>query len=388
MGHVVDYTTFTEVDPNDTITVSSSTITANAIFTKESAFTYRNYGAGFFTEPLNHQFDCQMGSASQNLGRFGIWGVFDNFGDVRTLLINDEGMSVDLFTDSSVVTLFAFVAKGGSQDFDQSVNLSLDTRYYIDVAISSGTYTTKIYSDPTRTTLVDTLTVAYTISVNFPYNIAMSSWLNVAQTAVAYGDVSNLTFDVGSVDSSAGILGRDFTANGVNYFITPITDKFPQREGALFGWVKSNTSVTGHFFSTNDTGGTTLEHRTTNDGVSATLSWVMSNEAGSSVAVPLPSTFLADLYTFVGWEWLYDEDADQTTMRGYLGQANNDLVEGGRVVMNGKVNKPDTSFNIGEWDGTVLSSPAQIDDTAIISGRLDRKDWDRVYNSRRGYVIV
>ena len=188
----------------------------------------------------------------------------------------------------------------------------------------------------------------------------------------------------GTLDSATGKLGQGFNANGINWFEFP-PSVVPQLAGSLFSWVKSNSSIDdldARFFGTDDTAGQTKEHRTYRNGVDFPLELAFRMEAGPIVARSLPATFTNDTWVFVGWTWLYDSEANETAITGYL---NN--VAGPPFVSAGKIVASDRSFNIAEWGGTVLPSPAGIDETTIHSRVLSADDRTALYNSGAAVLL-
>lgn len=160
-----DLTTYTEVDPNSHITVATGKVTGAGINRNESAYLYKDFGAGYFNA-LNINFEFKCTELSTN----------DIGGLVCTA--NDVGDKSQWTGDNIWCSIY--YASGGSRKIYLGADyyvLTVNTLYYCTLSRSAGsdTVSLKIYSDSARTTLLDTLTTTISASATFRYLYAMSS---------------------------------------------------------------------------------------------------------------------------------------------------------------------------------------------------------------------
>lgn len=81
------YHQWTEVDPNSHITISSSLLTniAFAMYENETAYVYRDMGAGGLTPYFDHYFTFNMTAILPTNDKFGLWAVSNNRGSLEDI---------------------------------------------------------------------------------------------------------------------------------------------------------------------------------------------------------------------------------------------------------------------------------------------------------------
>lgn len=202
-----DYTTYTEVDPNSKIGVTSNTITANGIETNFDAYVYDDKGAAFFDEDYSQELDFQKTGGSSGNQFVYIWGLANVVAGGRALLTSYQAHQIIIFGSNPVVRLLE--CRGGSFVSDDSIALSLNTRYWLtmirDESIgANGQLQCFIYSDSGRTVLVDTVSVLLASKQDFRYVYAINSD-NHGSASSWSGDIQNLDLGVVAV---AGNINR------------------------------------------------------------------------------------------------------------------------------------------------------------------------------------
>src|SRR3990167_6767698 len=168
-----NYTTYTETDPNNRYTVTSTKINVVGLDRNEDAHVVYDFGVNFFNENFTTKVDVYIDSASQVDGLLRMaWGLANAIDDVSGLRVAGQSHLDIYIAKTSTGGLVAASEYYGSNVFDNSIDLSLDTTYYLTIVRdeSIGTYGTLycyIYSNSGRTTLVDTLTITLRAKLDF-----------------------------------------------------------------------------------------------------------------------------------------------------------------------------------------------------------------------------
>jgi hypothetical protein len=159
---------FAKVDPNSHLTVTSSKVTAVDLTRNEDAYVYKDFGADYF-DGLDIDFEFYLDSVSEGNGRatFGLTNDVDDSASWTGAYIK---VRLKKGAPSTVI-----LDIGGSED---SYNISDDTMYYCTMQRSAGNDTVYlyIYSDASRTTLLDTLTMTGAGTSKYQYLFAICSW--------------------------------------------------------------------------------------------------------------------------------------------------------------------------------------------------------------------
>lgn len=176
-----DFTTYTEVDPNTHITVAANELDLADLARNEDAYVYDDKGAGHFGD-FEHLVDIQILSTSGAGSLSAPWGVSNNINDV---LAWATGLYIRLNGGTGEIRLVE--VNGGSFDTYAGAR---DTWYYLTIERSDTTLTCKIYSDASRTILVDTLSVTC-LTTTYRYVYGCASY-NSGHANAYDGDVDQL----------------------------------------------------------------------------------------------------------------------------------------------------------------------------------------------------
>lgn len=195
-----DYTTATELDPNNRYTVSPTSIAFAGLTRNETAYEVFDFGAGFFNDDLEHTLDFKIDSetSASGVGLVSTYQLGNSLGHINGL--TGANIYIAMFTNGTSLTSITLVEQIGStlQVSDTWSTASFDTtRKYCTVTHDSGagTVTLKIYSDSARTTLVDTLSITLTQTFSYRYLYGINS-LNDGGMQTLTGDVSNLNLGI------------------------------------------------------------------------------------------------------------------------------------------------------------------------------------------------
>lgn len=185
-GAAQDYTTFTEVDEDTTITVATSNIDLNAMPNRDdTSYVYKDMTSiGDFTGEV--EFD--LTTMSNYKWNTAIYGASDQTDDISGWT---SGFSlVQHNNNSSVVQDFRIYS--ATTYLDGTGDLNNATRFF-SVDRSTTTWTVYIYTDSARETLEDT--IAGTISADsVQYLYALSTWDNNTAGRTVTADIDNMDY--------------------------------------------------------------------------------------------------------------------------------------------------------------------------------------------------
>ena len=190
-----DFTTYEEVDPNEHITRTASRVTFTDLTNPESAYVYKDKGAGHFTGDFEHKLDT-LHSSMVRYSYVDVWALSNSIGDR-----NESGNCINVFwygMDAGLTRALALQEKiNGALFTDYSIGLSVDTPYYLTIKRVAATLTCEIYSDSDRTNLVDTLTLILHAVLAYRYIYACRTLTEAGLDYAKSGYMENL--DIGFV---------------------------------------------------------------------------------------------------------------------------------------------------------------------------------------------
>ncbi|MEA3226722.1 MAG: hypothetical protein U9Q07_12300 [Planctomycetota bacterium] len=183
-----DFTSYTEVDPNSRIVVNSATkITVTQLPRNEDSRVYYDCACAP-ADDFDHDLETTCTDSSSDLAIGPFWAVSNVVDDGYYWAVNN----------SQAVQCYWYVPYGGaSVDIriydtevgasDASVSLSKDTKYYVTIDRPSATQVRcRIYSDSSRTTLVDTLTDTTTSGRTWDHFFAVNAWNGTPEGTVSF----------------------------------------------------------------------------------------------------------------------------------------------------------------------------------------------------------
>ena len=151
-GILEDFTTYTEEDPNNEWSQTSTRNTATNLRRDSDSYVYKSYGSGHFGD-FEHLIDFRITSAETS-GYQGIWA-----------LTNTPESMADLPSGSLVVeiqrtpTNYLVYLRECGVATDSWGEWSVGTTYYLTIKRVGTSLTCKIYSDSARTNLLGTLSL-------------------------------------------------------------------------------------------------------------------------------------------------------------------------------------------------------------------------------------
>ena len=193
-----DLTTYTEVDNggNRLQNIISSDFDFVNVPRNEEILLYKDMGAGFISEDIEHLFDFQVDSAT-NTGSNVVNGWANAVGNRKALRdASKDGLFLIASQAGTGTKSFGLQEMdGGSLVTDSFIPWIAGTRYYNTFKILGTSFSNKIYDDVDRTSLVDTLSLTIGVTVDFRYHYPSMSY-DDGGTGVISGNAGNYDFQI------------------------------------------------------------------------------------------------------------------------------------------------------------------------------------------------
>ncbi len=224
---VEDFSTFTELDDNSRIAVTSSRVSWAELTIGEDAHVYKDKGVNSFSGNFTHLLTVKM-TGGANDGEAYCWALTNLENTMRAIdVANGDYLSVYLYYYSPNASITIEECDGGTLHSDSYI-INFATPYYLKIVRdeSVGTYGTLycyIYSDSARTTLLHTLTETLNSSKkDYRYLYALNT-LGAGTTQNTSGYCENLEFTEGSssggtptvtTQANTNVIAENATGNG------------------------------------------------------------------------------------------------------------------------------------------------------------------------------
>lgn len=151
-----DFTTYDPVDPNTDITIIANKLTIDTCERYSGSHVTDDKGANHFGD-----FEHRIGPINvraMDVGAWGcVWGISDTYFMHDDMNTNNEGMALRIICGTENVPVFR-IYEYGTPD-DASYTGSINTDYWFTIKRDGTSLTIRIYSDATRDTLLETLSV-------------------------------------------------------------------------------------------------------------------------------------------------------------------------------------------------------------------------------------
>ena len=160
-----NFSTYTEVDTNNKLTVTTSKATAADADRDEYVYLYKDMTTDHF-DALDVDFELFIEASSVEDGLAGV-AITNTIGSIPQF----ENPDVTVYIVDVASFARILLVRGALIANDQSINLSFDTVYYCTLTRAAGNTTCNclIYSDSGKTDLLDTLGVTDYGSVKWRY---------------------------------------------------------------------------------------------------------------------------------------------------------------------------------------------------------------------------
>lgn len=176
-----DLLTYTEVDPNGRLTVTSPRVTFSNLRRSDDTYLYDDKGVGTLSGAFTHEGSFKITSAINFCNVF-LWGWANVIDDLRDPLINGDLLSFRFRrTGSGTNIIFLQESVGGSITNSNNFNSIVGVQYWIRIIYDPtfgvfGKLTCEVYTDSSKTILVTTLSLALNGPVSFQYFYPCSSF--------------------------------------------------------------------------------------------------------------------------------------------------------------------------------------------------------------------
>ncbi len=209
-----NFSDYTEIDPNNHITIISENEINFDAWRNEDAYLYFDYGVNYFGN-IEHWIDIRTPVTSDNDAEGELYvlaNVVDDFTGIRT----GDALRFAFRREGTINTLYFTGYKDGASTQDSYV-CTLNTWYFLIIIRVDNDCYCEIYSDSSRTILLDNLTINNAIDVNFRYIYGCSS-LNTGHN-LDYQDSRTKNLWIGEYISVFGYMnnGIFYTKDILNY---------------------------------------------------------------------------------------------------------------------------------------------------------------------------
>ena len=176
-----DYTTYTEQDPDSDITITSSKIDVSSILRGVDAWVYDDKGSAHFDGDFEHLVEMYHTTGQWII--IALWAIANNVEAIVDWVSNShDALMCGWYTWDWTPWVMLREIDGGTAYDDYWTSPSASTLYYLtierDEAVGTyGTLYAYIYSDASRETLEDTLSVAlHTSKKDFQYIFGFNNY--------------------------------------------------------------------------------------------------------------------------------------------------------------------------------------------------------------------
>jgi len=213
---MIDFTTFSKVDPNGAISFTSTRLTFTDFHREENAWAYFDYGAGFFTD-YEHWLELYVDAinlygaiAARALITLAAGGP-DNWVD------NDGRDQIGIYIrstgTSNQFSLTLRRSHSGSSANGTEIILNTGIIYYLKWLKSGVDHSLEIYSDSDRLILIGIITLTDVGDYNYRYLLGVQSYTAGANAYEVTGYIQNY-YLAPFTDVSTSLKAEFFTAYG------------------------------------------------------------------------------------------------------------------------------------------------------------------------------
>lgn len=197
---VEDFTTYTEVDPNNHVTINNSTQLNFTAWVNEDAYVYKDSEIDSHYVDFSHKVDLLHGTENHGVAELGgFWALTNDINDLKGLETGGKNfLAAYIKENGGAYDLYIQERYGGASHTDFYSGIAISTWYYLLIERSSTTFTCKIYSsDALRaaggTADIDTLAITLQSAVAYRYAFAGISYNNALPDYVEM-HIRNLDF--------------------------------------------------------------------------------------------------------------------------------------------------------------------------------------------------
>jgi hypothetical protein len=198
-----DFTTYTEVDPGDDITVAANTITLTLLPRNVSSYVYKDHGVDFFNGDFTHEIEWEQ--TNENNGTCSVWDIANALGDFRDLGLAGED-HILCYVNFNRIRI-AVIENGANTNEDPSDVIADGTNYFltIDRDDDGGTNSTGLMTVTIRTVshvgpILDTITSESAVGEQNDFRYSLHS-----QTSNS-GGAQTISGIIRNFDTNSGVV--------------------------------------------------------------------------------------------------------------------------------------------------------------------------------------
>jgi len=188
-----DLTGYTEVDvAANRITVTAPKVVVTALDGDEAVYDYKDFGANYFDADYEFELDLKYTAGADR--PCGVWAITQDIGGYGTLVTGNKNLLLVKLSASQKLEVQSW--HNGSHNGDDSAALVAATDHYLTIKVNrtAGTVTCDIYSNATRSTLVETISCDLVDSTDeYQYLYSMIGIENSVGGGAMSMEIRNLT---------------------------------------------------------------------------------------------------------------------------------------------------------------------------------------------------
>ena len=169
-----DYTTYTEVDILDRITVEANRITYGVVNTRDASMVYKSFGEDYFDANFTMNFTVNF-AAIQSDALPTLWMLANIVESTRYMKLNENFLAVWYYDDDIVLVEYAERTEY-TDKYAMTPPCTLYLTIVRDETTDFGLLYCCIYSDFARTTLLDSLSITLHEKQDFQYLYAYNGY--------------------------------------------------------------------------------------------------------------------------------------------------------------------------------------------------------------------
>jgi hypothetical protein len=212
-----DFTTYTEVDPNNHIGLVGTNHIDFVAYMNEDAYLYKDKDVDHFGTSWEHKIDVKLVSATSQAQAY-VWALANLVDDFQGIVTaSDNELAVRLYYSGTTKRLLLVELYLGTIYDSIPYIMAYNTPYYLTIKRDGTAFTCKIYSDSERTNLLATLSLTLHDQPSFRYVYA-SQTANTGNTYHLDCDIENL-----DLQEEAGATAKSFSdvGGGSDGFLNP-----------------------------------------------------------------------------------------------------------------------------------------------------------------------
>jgi hypothetical protein len=189
-----NFTTYTEVDPNNHLSQTATRATFTTLTYNEDAYLYKSYGSGHFSGDFEHKIDAVLSSSTTHNNYAVVWALANGVGDNNDIEALNDYIKL-YFAHRSTGKYFWLDGKyngAAVSNTSSTYALTLGKTYYLTIKRDGNVVTVNVYDESARTTLLTSLTITLAGASSFEYLITTGSTSGVSYTWTLTGFVENL----------------------------------------------------------------------------------------------------------------------------------------------------------------------------------------------------